>query len=193
MYYLYKHIREDKQEVFYIGIGTIDTTYSTFKSHHKRAFEKNKSRSKHWKNIINKTTYKVQIICYSNSINDIIEKEIEFIALYKDTVCNQTLGGKGITSYKHTAKARKSISNTMLGRKLSESHYNNINRRKYKPIRMFNGKISINFDSLQEAGKYLNDPKCVANISRYLKYKKAKVKGYMFEEIIEHKDKELYG
>ena len=57
-YFLYRHIRLDKNEPFYIGIGT-KRNYSSFKSIYARAFEKESGRNKHWKNIINKTNYKL--------------------------------------------------------------------------------------------------------------------------------------
>ena len=46
MAYLYKHIRLDNNEIFYIGIGTKEDNY-------KRSSSKS-GRSKWWKNIVNK-------------------------------------------------------------------------------------------------------------------------------------------
>jgi hypothetical protein len=84
IYYLYRHIRLDKDEPFYIGIGTrlftrksknIENTYL-------RAHSKNR-RNSHWNNIVNKTSYKIEIICESFDYKFIENKEIEFIELYK--------------------------------------------------------------------------------------------------------------
>jgi hypothetical protein len=89
MAYLYRHIRLDKNEPFYIGIGT-DTNY-------KRA--KNKStRNPLWKRIHAKTDYEVEIVFDDIDIEFAKEKEIEFIALYgridnKDGILANLSGG----------------------------------------------------------------------------------------------------
>jgi hypothetical protein len=54
MAYLYRHIRLDKNEPFYIGIG-----YNINKKY-KRAHEVI-NRNQYWKNITSKTQYKVEI------------------------------------------------------------------------------------------------------------------------------------
>lgn len=99
-YYLYRHIRLDKNEVFYVGIGTkklIST--GKFKDEYNRAFDRSK-RSAFWKRIIDKTDYKVEIILESNSRGFTEEKEKEFIALYgrinlgTGILCNLTNGGE---------------------------------------------------------------------------------------------------
>lgn len=71
MIYLYRHIRLDKNEPFYIGIGK-----------GKRAYSK-KSRNIHWLNIINSTPYEVEIILENLSWEEACEKEKEFIKLYE--------------------------------------------------------------------------------------------------------------
>lgn len=183
MYYVYRHTRKDKQEVFYIGIGTINTTHPTMKCYYRRAFEKNKSRSEHWKNIVSKTEYEVEIIFHSKSIKEIQQKEIEFIALYKDTLCNQTDGGLGITSYKHTKEAKDKIRQANLGLKHSKDRIRKINERKFVPIRMYNETFSKDFKSITDAAIFLGDEKCKFNIARYLRNGKAKVKGFMFKKL----------
>ena len=98
-YYLYRHIRLDKNEPFYIGIGTkseLDIKYNIFK----RA-SSIFGRNGHWQNIVNKTNYTIQIMYESNCKEEIIEKEKEFIKLYgrRDlglgTLVNMTDGGEG--------------------------------------------------------------------------------------------------
>jgi len=91
MAYVYRHIRHDKNVPFYIGIGN-DEKYS--RAHNDR------ERNNYWKNIVNKTTYDVEIILDNLTWGDACKKEIEFIALYKrvgdgGTLCNMTLGGDG--------------------------------------------------------------------------------------------------
>jgi hypothetical protein len=103
MYYLYRHIRLDKNEIFYIGIGKINKntkSYSKDSEKYRRAYT-TKNRNNHWLNIINFTNYDVEILFESDNRSFIIEKEKEFIKLYgrKDlnlgTLCNFTNGGEG--------------------------------------------------------------------------------------------------
>ena len=70
MAYVYEHIRLDKNEIFYIGIGNDDN--------YKRAYQK-KSRNQYWKNIVNISKYDV-IISFDNlSWENACKKEIELI------------------------------------------------------------------------------------------------------------------
>lgn len=91
MAYVYRHIRLDKNEPFYIGIGS-DETY-------KRAY-KTKGRSKYWENI-SLNGYDVEILMDNLSWEDACKKESEFISMYgrKDlgtgTLVNLTNGGEG--------------------------------------------------------------------------------------------------
>ena len=82
-YYLYRHIRLDNNEPFYIGIGKKFSPDKIWKhnTEYARAYEKSK-RSKFWKNIVSKTDYKVEILLESNDKEFICQKEIEFIKLY---------------------------------------------------------------------------------------------------------------
>lgn len=94
---LYRHVRADKDEVFYIGIS-MNT---------KRPYDKNK-RNRHWKHVISKTDYIVEILFEHDDFNFLKLKEIEFISLYgrKDTqsgtLVNMTDGGDGSLGNKHT-------------------------------------------------------------------------------------------
>ena len=92
MAYLYRHIRLDKNEPFYIGIGKSESEYN-------RAYFKS-SRNTYWKNIVNKTEYRVEILLDDLSWEEACEKEKEFIKLYvKNTqgglLCNIADGGNG--------------------------------------------------------------------------------------------------
>lgn len=110
---LYRHIRFDKNEPFYIGIGT-DV---------KRAYNK-KDRNRHWKNIVSKTDYEVQILFDDLTWEEACEKEKEFIALYGKrnnggSLCNITDGGAGYPglSCEYKEKHRESVVRTWTGRK----------------------------------------------------------------------------
>jgi hypothetical protein len=94
MAYLYRHIRLDKNEPFYIGIGDNDG------NNYKRAFSK-QDRNKHWRNIVAQTPYEIEILLDDLTWNEACSKEIEFIALYgrvdlnKGPLVNMTDGGEG--------------------------------------------------------------------------------------------------
>lgn len=98
-YYLYRHIRHDKNEPFYIGVGNIvkDTEKDSIK--YKRAYSK-VGRNQFWKRIVNKTVYSVEILLISDNKDFILIKEVEFIKLYgrrdkkSGTLCNLTDGGE---------------------------------------------------------------------------------------------------
>lgn len=121
-YYLYRHIRLDKNELFYIGIGTKGTKFCYYKTEYSRAFNTNK-RNKVWKYIFNKAEIEVEILLESNDYDFIKKKEIEFIKLYgrinlgTGSLTNLTDGGDG-----------------SLNRKVSEeqkSNFKNIRKNKY--------------------------------------------------------------
>lgn len=137
MAYVYRHIRLDTNQPFYIGI-------SKKKDNYKRAYNK-EDRNNLWKKISEKTEYKVQIIFEDDDIECIKQKEIEFIFLYgrinlgTGTLANLTDGGDGTTNYIYTQeqieanrqrnlewnkdpKRREFIKNINIGRKATEEH-----------------------------------------------------------------------
>lgn len=132
-YFLYRHIRLDKNEPFYIGIGHKSSARRI--DGYDRAFSK--ARTKYWKNIINKTKYKIEILLESDDVNFIIKKEIEFIALYgrkdlkKGNLVNLTDGGEGTNGrvYVATLETIEKIRKTLTGRKLSAEHCEGISKR----------------------------------------------------------------
>ena len=95
MAYLYRHIRLDTNEVFYVGISNNIANYTRANSE--------KNRNKWWKNITSKTEYEVEIIFEHEDYEFIKEKEREFIKLYgrKDLglgiLVNLTNGGEGVS------------------------------------------------------------------------------------------------
>jgi len=98
MAHVYRHIRLDTNEPFYIGIGVDDEFI--------RAYENNKGRrSKWWNRIANKHGYEVDILFRDASVDFAKEKEKEFIKLYgridlkTGTLCNQTDGGDGCNGW----------------------------------------------------------------------------------------------
>ena len=123
MHYLYRHIRLDIDQPFYIGIGTMaNKEFKTIKSRYSRANSKTQ-RSKYWNSIIDKTNYEVEILLESDDYDFIKDKEIEFIKLYgrvdnkTGILCNLTDGGDGVvgcicskeSSIKKSINSKKSL------------------------------------------------------------------------------------
>jgi hypothetical protein len=109
---VYRHIRLDKNVPFYIGIGKTEN----------RAYQKN-NRNDLWKNIINQTEYRVDMLFNNLPWDKACEKEKELIKLYgrKDlgtgTLCNMTDGGEGILGAYRTEETKRKISQAQKGEK----------------------------------------------------------------------------
>lgn len=120
-HYLYRHIRLDKNEVFYVGVGTKGKyKFKTVTNEFKRAYSHStKQRSKWWIRVFNKTEIKVEILFESDDYSFIEQKEIEFIKLYGrqdkglGTLVNMTDGGvAGLGRYGPLGKlTKKDINN----------------------------------------------------------------------------------
>lgn len=120
-HYLYRHIRLDKNEPFYIGIGTKQfDNYKTFRAEYKRAFDKNRKVSKIWNSIVCKTTYEVEILLESDNYNFIKDKEKEFIKLYgridnkTGILANMTDGGDGTLGFIATESYKNKLINAKI-------------------------------------------------------------------------------
>ena len=174
MAYVYRHIRLDKNEPFYIGIGS-DEQY-------KRASTP-KNRNIFWKRIVNKTDFEVEIICDNLNWDEACIKEKEFISLYgrkdknKGSLCNLTDGGDGsvgviVSEYGKkqrsefmknriikpiTEETRLKLSLAHKGKSLSADHKSKIsiaNKGKIKPIMTNEHKKKL---SLANIGKIQSD------------------------------------
>lgn len=113
-YYVYQHIREDKNEIFYIGIGTKskqDLKCNTYS----RAYSKHIDNNI-WLKIVAKTNWKFEILFESDNRKEVEQMEIKLITKYgrkcDKTGClsNLTLGGESNLGYKHTEEAIAKIS-----------------------------------------------------------------------------------
>jgi hypothetical protein len=116
MAYVYRHIRLDKNQPFYIGIGSDD--------YYNRAHSK-KNRNKYWKNITRLTKYDIEILMDNLTWEKSCEKEKEFIALYgrkdlnKGILCNCTDGGEGVLGLTMSNETRNKIRIANTGKKQS--------------------------------------------------------------------------
>lgn len=115
-WYVYRHIRLDKNIPFYIGIGC--------KSKYARAYEfESSKRNKIWNSINEKTDIEVEIIVDNLTKNEASIKEQEFIKLYgridngTGFLCNLTDGGDGIWNCKRSEETKEKLRNQKIGSK----------------------------------------------------------------------------
>lgn len=158
-YFLYRHIRHDKNEPFYIGIGTLNHNGKTEQRKFRRAFEITTGRNRHWVNIINITSYDVEIIFQSNNRSLILKKEREFIKLYgrkdlnKGSLVNFTNGGDGPQNQICTKEMRQKMSqNNFWKNKKGSKHFLSKKIYAYKITGEFVGE----YGSYREASRILN-------------------------------------
>lgn len=108
--YVYQHIRLDKNEPFYIGVGT--------GRNYKRSRVKSK-RTAIWKRIVQKTKYKIEIILDKVTWEEACQKEIELIKFYgridlgTGVLANLTEGGDGVLGVMKSEETRKKMSKSI--------------------------------------------------------------------------------
>lgn len=109
---VYQHRRLDDNSIFYIGVGKDKS----------RAYSK-KQRNKHWKYIVNKAGYDVDVLIEGCSIDDAKVVEIGMISDYGRAdlnlglLVNMTDGGDGTVN--HSPEVIESISKKLIGKKRS--------------------------------------------------------------------------
>ena len=109
-YYIYQHIRLDTNEILYISKGTKNLKGNIYH----RAYTKS-SRNEYWLNIVNKTSYKVEILEEFQTEEQCLLKETELIILHgfswnnTGTLCNIV---KDNNEIKFLARAASSKSNS---------------------------------------------------------------------------------
>jgi hypothetical protein len=119
MAYVYRHIRLDKNEPFYIGIGS-DENYSRSRERY--------NRNGLWKIIATKSEIEVEILLDGLTYKEAQEKEKEFIALYgrknnnTGILTNLTDGGEGTIGTVITEETRKKLSIAHKGNKSRTGH-----------------------------------------------------------------------
>lgn len=95
-FFVYLHRRKSNGKVFYVGKGT--------RYRHKSLW----NRSQHWKNIVNKHDYTIEIV--QNGMQEwwAFELEKDLILKYQDHgLCNRTDGGEGSTGFVVSEETKK--------------------------------------------------------------------------------------
>ena len=148
-HYLYTHTRPDKNEIFYIGIGTKgkqDLKYG----YYIRAFSKYR-KNPYWKNIYKlNPNYKVDIILESDDYQLIKEQEIRLIALYgrknnnTGILANMTDGGDGQINRVWSEESRLKASEAKKGKKMPKEFV------EYMRKKMIGNKSHLNRTFSQE-------------------------------------------
>lgn len=108
-YFVYRHLRADTGDLFYIGYGKKRKRYASYKTEFARAFEITK-RSGFWDKIFKKHGREVEIVLDNLTYEEAVAKEIELIALYGrykngGILCNLTDGGEGSLNFKHSPES----------------------------------------------------------------------------------------
>lgn len=166
-HFVYRHIRLDTNEPFYIGIGTKRSKYpGRWNTEYMRAFNKSK-RNILWKRIADKTKFEVEIIFESDNYELVKQKEIEFIKLYgtkadkTGPLANITKGGDGFLGRKLSTEA---INKLQHHRKLKGKIKNN-NRTVYQYD--INGRFVKSWNSTIDAARFFNlGSSSIANAAR---------------------------
>ena len=150
MAYVYRHIRLDKNEPFYIGIGSSE--------YYNRAY-RNKNRSNLWERIATKGKYEVEILIDNLTWDEACEKEKEFISLYGrinlGTGClsNLTDGGEGTINIIITKEHKQKIAEANRKRIFTEEDRKNISIRHTGRIKSEESKKKLS-NSLKNSEKF---------------------------------------
>jgi len=161
MAYVYKHIRNDNGEVFYIGAS--DNKDGEYKRAY-RIYRQNKE----WDKIVAETSFAVEIIYDNITMEEAYRLEVEMIAKYKrfkdgGTLANATIGGMGVSGLSgythpmqgknHTYESRLKMSITRTGKKMSEKQRIGIKRtRRRTKVGVFVGNEKlVEYESINMA------------------------------------------
>jgi hypothetical protein len=168
-YYLYRHIRLDTKEPFYIGIGTKRGKVNTdIISAYYRAFTTD-SRNNFWQKVVKKSGYEVDILLESNDKCFILNKEKEFVDMYgrrdlgNGSLVNLVDGGKNPTnpskySIKKTLSTKRKRGNLSNAKNLIEwmnsPDYKNA-RARYLYVYSISGDFIKKYNSVQSFADFI--------------------------------------
>ncbi|MES2287387.1 MAG: hypothetical protein V4547_16965 [Bacteroidota bacterium] len=188
-YYVYRHLRDDKNEPFYIGIGS--RSEKEIKNGKYIRGCSSRTRNKYWVNIVSKTNYTTDILIESNDRQFIESKEKEFIELYgrrdlkTGSLCNLTSGGDSgcgrshITMIKQIQTAKNNgtyQSNANRIKKYSSKKGSNggfLNKKTY--LYSIEGWYINEFETRQKLALFLGSDE--GNLGKAIKYRRS-CKGY---------------
>ncbi len=144
MAYLYRHIRLDKNQPFYIGIGGLNSFDNYDRAHFKY------QRGEIWNRIANKADYSIEIMLDNLSKEEAIVKEIEFIKLYgrmnlkTGFLANLTDGGEGSQNivYDRSKNKIKVCAGDVFNRLTIVEETNSVKSTKGKLVRVFKCRCS---------------------------------------------------
>lgn len=134
---VYRHIRKDKNQPFYIGIG------SKYRANTKH------ERNSIWNRIVNKTDYYVEILFEYQDREDAIKKEMELISLYgrinngTGILSNMTDGGEGAVGSVFTKERRDVMSKKYSG------------KGNPRAIEVYSELLNMKFDTISECASFL--------------------------------------
>jgi len=174
---VYQHIREDTNQIFYIGI---ELDSDKRKATGLRSTKIN-GRNKFWKNITDKTNYSIEIL-FNNLTNE-ESKEIEkyLIKFYGrrnlglGSLVNLTDGGDGAVGCVQTLEHRTKTSNSLKGTRIGinnpmygKNPYKN--KIHYKSQKIINTETKEIYNTISELLKTIKIPK--TTFLRWLKNQK---------------------
>lgn len=184
-FYVYRHIRPDTDEVFYIGKGNnLDNRVPLYGRAKKPMC--NKRRSEFWEKVVNKNNGKFEweIMYECDTEYECNKKEIEFIRLYgrKDlgigTLVNLTDGGDGQLGVKTSQSVLNKRSERMKGER--HPYFGKLPPNSKKVINVTTGEI---FNAISEASEKLNFKKGL--LEAYLSGRLANKTEYVYLKIYE--------
>lgn len=184
MYCVYEHIRLDKNEPFYIGVGK----FHKGKNRYNRPYDIS-GRNIIWKRIVDKTEYKINIL-YQDVTKEIAsKKEKELINLY-GRICNKTgilanLNTGGYEGYEHNRRRQVSCY------KLTGEYVETFNSL-IDAVHKYGGSTGCLHDVLNNKKgstanlqwRYGNDINNIEKYSKFstLKYKNRKIEQWSLDE-----------
>jgi len=187
-YFLYRHIRKDKNVPFYIGIGTKTKTIRNFrsdKSEYHRAYVKHFSDI--YEKIYRKSEVVIEILLESDDYQFIKNKEEEFIKLYgrinngTGILSNLTNGGEGNKGYVSSAETKIKISEC----NIFKNKFGKDNPKSKKVYQYdYDGNFIKCWESLADVGRSFDK-----NCTRTPSLDKNRFKGYQW--FYEYKGKKI--
>lgn len=154
-FYIYRHIRQDLNIPFYIGMSR-KYSEKTLKKEYRRAYDKN-DRSVEWKSIVSEMPYRVDILFDNIPKHTLAQKkENEFIALYgrKDLNSGSLLNKKD-SDYGFSPKVRKKIGDQHRGKKVPESIRQTLIGKKPNSKKIFCVNTKTVYNSICECAREL--------------------------------------